>query len=75
MSAIFLGFLSIFFVSAEGIVFKVNISAPSLCYNGIDDDGDGLTDYPSDPDCTTQDDQSEHHLTATCIPSVTAVQL
>ncbi|MCA9543665.1 MAG: hypothetical protein KC613_04725 [Myxococcales bacterium] len=24
---------------------------PPVCANGLDDDGDGLTDYPTDPDC------------------------
>jgi hypothetical protein len=26
--------------------------APGACANGIDDDGDGATDYPNDPGCT-----------------------
>jgi hypothetical protein len=62
-------------VSAQSALRLVIPIVSSACFNGIDDDGDDLTDYPSDPDCTTQDDQSEHHLTATCTPSVTAVQL
>jgi hypothetical protein len=27
---------------------------PTTCANGIDDDGDGLTDFPDDPACQTQ---------------------
>ena len=29
------------------------------CSNGIDDDGDGLTDYPTDPGCSDQGDNGE----------------
>ncbi|HEY4240869.1 MAG TPA: hypothetical protein VGM88_13695 [Kofleriaceae bacterium] len=29
------------------------------CSDGIDNDGDGLIDYPSDPDCSSSDDDSE----------------
>lgn len=25
--------------------------APAACFNGVDDDGDGLVDYPADPGC------------------------
>ncbi|MBX4211724.1 MAG: PKD domain-containing protein [Candidatus Yanofskybacteria bacterium] len=32
---------------------------PYVCSNGIDDDGDGLTDYPADPGCTDPEDFSE----------------
>ena len=31
----------------------------SACSNGIDDDGDGLTDFPDEPGCTTIADDSE----------------
>lgn len=29
------------------------------CSNGADDDGDGKTDYPADPDCSSYEDASE----------------
>jgi hypothetical protein len=29
------------------------------CKDGIDNDGDGKTDYPADPDCDSKDDDSE----------------
>jgi hypothetical protein len=29
------------------------------CYNGLDDDGDGLIDYPDDPECSGPEDYSE----------------
>lgn len=31
----------------------------SLCSNGVDDDGDGLTDFPADPGCATGNDNDE----------------
>lgn len=38
----------------------VPVGACPACANGIDDDGDGFTDYPFDPDCfdTIDDDES-----------------
>lgn len=58
--------------SAIRLVIPINSSA---CFNGVDDDGDGLVDYPDDTDCIDQDDLSEHHLTATCSVSATTVTL
>lgn len=31
------------------------------CQNGIDDEGDGLKDYPKDPECSTYNDENESH--------------
>ncbi|MDQ3953817.1 MAG: hypothetical protein M3279_12780 [Actinomycetota bacterium] len=31
----------------------------TICSDGIDNDGDGLVDYPEDPGCTSVDDDSE----------------
>src|SRR3989344_8840690 len=36
-----------------------NNDVPPQCSNGLDDDGDTFTDYPSDPGCTSGDDNSE----------------
>lgn len=33
--------------------------APAACADGLDNDGDGLADYPSDPGCTSSTDYSE----------------
>jgi hypothetical protein len=33
---------------------------PAQCSDGIDNNGDGLTDYPSDPGCTSADDATEN---------------
>ncbi|NUM25696.1 MAG: carboxypeptidase regulatory-like domain-containing protein [Candidatus Buchananbacteria bacterium] len=33
------------------------------CLDGLDNDGDGLTDYPADPGCTKPSDSSELNLT------------
>ncbi|MBI5134602.1 MAG: hypothetical protein HZA81_04480 [Candidatus Taylorbacteria bacterium] len=34
---------------------------PSQCSNGLDDDNDGLIDYPSDPGCTGSSDNDEYN--------------
>jgi len=34
-------------------------ACPNSCSDGKDNDGDGLTDYPSDPDCSSGSDASE----------------
>lgn len=36
------------------------------CGNGLDDDGDGVADYPNDPGCTSLLDPSEHEPTVVC---------
>lgn len=41
------------------------IDQPS-CSDGLDDDGDGLTDYPSDPGCTNALDSSERGASFEC---------
>ena len=41
------------------------IDQPS-CSDGLDDDGDGLTDYPSDPGCTNALDSSERGASYQC---------
>ena len=64
--------LSVFGQSAIRFVVPIVSTA---CFNGIDDDDDGLLDYPYDTDCTDQDDESEHHLTAICTVSGTTVTL
>jgi hypothetical protein len=39
----------------------ISISAPvPQCSDGIDNDGDGYTDYPNDPGCTDLDDPTEN---------------
>lgn len=42
----------------DSIVFKINISALSACFNGIDDDNDGYIDS-RDSECTGLMDNSE----------------
>lgn len=36
------------------------------CDDGLDDDGDGLTDYPADPGCTGPTDESEREASLAC---------
>jgi outer membrane protein assembly factor BamB len=37
-----------------------------FCQNGLDDDGDGLADYPDDPGCDSADDLSERSPSLGC---------
>lgn len=39
---------------------------PAKCSNGIDDDMDGVADFPNDPGCQDPDDDDEYHPTV-CI--------
>lgn len=75
LGILFLVFFSVFSVSAQSAIRFVLPIVSEACFNGIDDDEDGFIDYPLDTDCTAQDDQSEHHLTATCSVSSTSIQL
>jgi large repetitive protein len=34
----------------------------TACSNGVDDDGDGLVDFPADPGCTSADDNDETNM-------------
>lgn len=43
--------------------FRIAILALPECQNHIDDDGDGLVDYPDDTDCTDLSDTSEGVIT------------
>jgi hypothetical protein len=36
------------------------VASGGACSDGIDNDGDGLTDYPADPDCAGPDANNEH---------------
>ena len=36
-----------------------NVQCLAQCRNGIDDDGDGRIDFPADPGCSNQDDNTE----------------
>lgn len=71
----FLVFFFVFDISAQSAIRLTIPIVSTTCFNGVDDDGDGFVDYPDDIDCTSQSDPSEHHLTATCIVSSTAIAL
>ncbi len=70
--AVLIASLSVFFVSIVTIIlsfssdsvlaqirFKIAIRILPQCQNNIDDDGDGLIDYPDDTDCTSLFDTPE----------------
>jgi hypothetical protein len=57
--------LSIFLACSYGLPvwgqvrLYLSVRAIPQCQNSIDDDGDTLIDYPSDPDCSNASDISE----------------
>lgn len=46
-------------VIAVSIVALMVYAAPKKCNNGVDDDNDGLIDYPNDPGCSGSRDNTE----------------
>ena len=46
-------------VAVDDISLVPVASAPPACRDGIDNDGDGLSDYPADPGCVDADDNDE----------------
>ncbi len=48
-------------VAGEGGNVEITVTEVPLaqCLNGLDDDEDGRTDYPTDPGCDTRDDRDE----------------
>lgn len=56
------GFDDVSYAWGSDVVGWVDFSAVNvvaICDDGIDNDGDGLTDYPADPGCDSPDDQTE----------------
>lgn len=43
----------------SGSKFKISITPAPECADGVDNDGDGLIDYPNDPDCASPSDDQE----------------
>ena len=41
------------------VVALMVYAAPKKCNNGVDDDNDGLVDYPNDPGCSSTSDNTE----------------
>lgn len=41
------------------VVAQVDISVLPVCFDNVDNDGDGKIDYPSDPGCSSTDDTDE----------------
>ncbi len=39
------------------------------CHDGVDNDGDGATDYPNDPGCSAPEDETEDNLPASTLCS------
>jgi hypothetical protein len=52
----------ILLIFSVAIFWKAIAGSSPQCKDNIDNDGDGLTDYPADPDCTSEDDISEGNI-------------
>ena len=44
---------------ADALPAAAGFAGAALCANGVDDDGDGFTDYPDDPACADAEDAGE----------------
>jgi cysteine-rich repeat protein len=69
LPAALVGVLSLVFVlrGLEGTPRPFSAQAvPAACSDGIDNDNDGLIDYPADPGCTSPDDATENAGVAEC---------
>ena len=61
-------FLACFSLVVVPLVFAVKptVRAAKACSDGIDNDGDGYTDFPSDPGCANKNDKSELNPNIEC---------
>lgn len=57
-------------VIAISIVALMVYAAPKKCSNGVDDDNDGLVDYPNDPGCSGSQDNTETNSALVCDNSI-----
>ena len=53
-------------VIAISVVALIVYAAPKKCNNGVDDDNDGLVDYPNDPGCSGLQDNTETSSALVC---------
>jgi len=53
-------------VIAMSILALTVFAAPKKCNNGVDDDNDGLVDYPNDPGCSGKQDNTETGTSLVC---------
>ncbi len=76
LGILFLVFFPLFSVSAQSAIrLVVPVVSDYECFNGIDDDNDGSVDYPLDADCTSEEDNSESVISATCSPSFSRISV
>lgn len=45
--------------AARAVYAATGDATPKVCEDGVDNDGDGLTDHPADPGCSSPDDADE----------------
>lgn len=59
LSFVFLSAFSQHAYAVSSANFNIEIIPGPQCYDGQDNDGDGLIDYPDDPGCSSQSDDDE----------------
>jgi len=47
-------------------LLRVALPGKTACTNGLDDDGDGLADFPDDPGCLSAEDEGERSFDRPC---------
>jgi hypothetical protein len=55
--------------SASGSSFRMEVTPVPQCTDGLDNDADGKTDYPDDPDCESANDTDESTIEVGTGPS------
>ena len=55
----------LYFASGPSVL-RIGLPPASLCANGLDDDGDGAADYPSDKGCLSAQDDGERSFDFPC---------
>ena len=63
--------LMVAFVSMMAVGPVVALAEPPQCNNGVDDDGDGVTDFPDDPHCQNPEDNTEAPSGHASLPTLT----
>ena len=53
-------------IAVAVVIALAVFAAPKKCSNGLDDDNDGLVDYPNDPGCSNAQDNTETSSSLVC---------
>ncbi|MFH0977908.1 MAG: hypothetical protein V1837_01265 [Candidatus Woesearchaeota archaeon] len=65
--SVFLVFVvCVFLFANQNLISGSAVKAVAQCKDGVDNDGDGRIDFPSDPGCSSKTDNSELNLNVQC---------